>query len=210
MNRKRIAKFDTYADGIFALNPDILHFLPQRARFLPYTVPQWSQIKTLPYKSVDKKIKIAHAPTNRATKGSDIILEALQKAIKKYGDSIEVILVENLPHAKALELYEQADMIIDQILVGFYGGFAVEAMKMGKPVMAFIRKEDLCFLPEQMAEECQETIIQADPSSIFDKLCEIIENTSILKHYRDASLDYVIRWHDPIYVAGITKSVYES
>ncbi len=148
INRKRIAKFDIYADAIFALNPDILYFLPKRARFLPYTVPQWSQIKTLPYKSVDKKIKIAHAPTNRATKGSDIILDALQKAIKKYGNSVEIILVENLPHAKALELYEQADMVIDQIVVGFYGVFAVEAMKMGKPVMAFIRKEYLVFLPE--------------------------------------------------------------
>ena len=210
INRKRIAKFDIYADAIFALNPDLLYFLPGRAKYLPYTIPQWSNIKPLPYKVIGKKIKIAHAPTNRVTKGSDIILNALDKVIQKYGGSVEVIIVENQSHANALKMYEEADMVIDQIVVGFYGGFAVEAMKMGKPVMAFIRQEDLRFLPEQMAEECKKTIICADPSSIVEKLCEIIENPEMLKDFREAGLDYVNRWHDPKYVAGITKSVYES
>ncbi len=61
-----------------------------------------------------------------------------------------------------------------------------------------------------MAKDSEETIIQADPSSIFEKLCEVIENTNILKHFHEASLDYVTRWHNPLYVANITKSVYEN
>ncbi len=210
INRKRIAKFDIYADAIFALNPDLLYFLPERAKYLPYTIPQWSNLNALPFKGVDKKLKIVHAPTNRAAKGSDIILDALDKVMQKYSGSVEVILVENESHAAALKMYEEADIVIDQIVVGFYGGLAVEAMKMGKPVMAFIRREDLRFLPEQMAEECQKTIIPADPSSIVEKLSEIIENPEMLRGYREAGLDYVNRWHDPAYVAGITKSVYES
>ena len=34
--RRRIARLGRYADGIYALNPDLLHVLPPQARFLPY------------------------------------------------------------------------------------------------------------------------------------------------------------------------------
>jgi len=210
VKQRKIAKFDQYAEAIFAVNPDLIYFLPKRTQFLPYAIANWAMIETLPYKGVNKKLKIIHSPTNRVAKGSDTIIHSLDLIKKRYGDRIEVILVENLPQAKARQVYAEADLAIDQILIGWYGGFAVEMMKMGKPVMAFIRKEDLRFLPEEMARDCQRAIIPIDPFSIFEKLCEIIENPSILKAYREAALEYVYRWHDPVYVAGITKTAYES
>jgi glycosyltransferase involved in cell wall biosynthesis len=210
MKRLRIAKFEQYAHAVFAVNPDLMHFLPQKAIFLPYAISNWDTIRTLPYKGVDKKLKIVHSPTNRAAKGSDSIIQCLRLIKERYGDLVELLLVENLPNEKARQVYAEADLGIDQILIGWYGGFAVEVMKMGIPVVAFIRKEDLKFLPAAMAQECDNAIIQADPSSLFRKLQEIVENPSILKSYREAALDYVHRWHDPIYVAQITKSVYES
>ncbi|MBN1292894.1 MAG: hypothetical protein JXB48_13720 [Candidatus Latescibacteria bacterium] len=210
IKRKKISKFDSYADSIFAVNPDILHFLPERARFLPYTVAKWPNIITLPYQSVKKRIKILHAPSHRITKGSSIIIEALEKVKKIYGNKIETILLENLPNDDALKLYDDADLVIDQVLIGFYGAFAVETMKMGKPVMAFIRKEDMHYMPQQMADDCLDTIINVSPDSIYEKLCEIVENPELLKKHREAALDYVHRWHDPVYVAGITKATYEN
>jgi len=82
-------------------------------------------------------------------------------------------------------------------------------MKMGKPVMAFIRKEDLKFLPDRMALECEEAVINVNPQSLYERLCYIVENPEVLRRYREASLEYVYRWHDPVSVANITKSVYE-
>jgi glycosyltransferase involved in cell wall biosynthesis len=210
MKRLRIAKFDQYAHAVFAVNPDLLNFLPKRAKFLPYAISNWDMIKTLPYSGVNKKLKIVHSPTNRAAKGSDSIIQCLKLVKDRYGDFVELLLVENLPNEKARQVYAQADLAIDQILIGWYGGFAVEVMKMGIPVVAFIRKEDLQFLPTPMALDCEKAIIQADPTSLFGKLQEIIENASILRSYREAGLEYVHQWHDPINVAQMTKSVYES
>jgi len=210
VRQRKIAKFDNYADAIFAVNPDLIYFLPKRTKFLPYAIANWAEIETLPYKDVNRKLKIVHSPTNRVAKGSDTIIHSLDLLKKRYGDIVEVILVENVPRAKASQAYAEADLAIDQVLIGWYGGFAVEVMKMGKPVMAFIRKEDLQFLPEEMSRDCQKAIIQIDPFSIFEKLCEVIENPSILKKYREAALEYVHKWHDPVYVAEITKNVYES
>jgi len=209
MKRSRIAKFDRYAHAVFAVNPDLMHFLPKRAEFLPYAISNWDMIRTVPYHGVNKRLRILHSPTNRAAKGSDTIIECLELVKQRYGDLVELLLVENLPNEKARELYAQADLAIDQILIGWYGGFAVEVMKMGIPVVAFIRKEDLQFLPKAMADDCEKAIIQADPASLFRKLQEIIENASILLSYREAALEYVHRWHDPINVAKMTKSIYE-
>ena len=210
MKEKRIRKSDRYADAIFAVNPDLLYLLPERARFLPYAIGSWNQIEITPYRNIQGRVRILHSSTDRGAKGSEIIIQNLQKLKKEYGERIDIILVEHLPNREALQVYAQADLAIDQILIGWYGGFAVEMMKMGKPVMAFIREEDLKFIPQEMAQQCRQAIINVDPTHLYEKLCFLLENPEILKRYREAALDYVHRWHDPIYVAGITKSVYES
>lgn len=209
IKEKKISKFDQYADALFAVNPDLFHVLPKRTRFLPYSISNWSGIEAVPYQTPKRRMKIVHAPTNRVAKGSEQILSVLDQINRDYPGRIEVNLVEDLPNARARQIYAEADLAIDQILIGWYGGFAVEVMKMGKPVMAFIRKEDLTLLPEKMARECQEAVINVDPPSLYEQLCAIIENPEILKKYREAALEYVHRWHDPVYIANITKSVYE-
>jgi hypothetical protein len=209
MKRKRIRKCDRYADTIFTVNPDLLHFLPERARFLPYTVGSWNQIKVAPYRANQPIIRILHSPTDRGAKGSKLIIQTLQKLKGRYGERVSLSLVEHLPNREALHKYAEADLAIDQVLIGWYGGFAVEMMKMGKPVMAFIREDDLKFIPKEMAQECRQAIINVGPGNLYEKLCFVLENPEVLKDYREAGLDYVHRWHDPIFVAGITKSAYE-
>ncbi len=204
MKTRKIAK---YADHIFSLNPDLMWFLPENTTFLPYTIAEWNNIDYSGYR-LNKKIKILHAPTNRSAKGSDRIISALNKLQEKY--DIEILLIENTPHRKAIELYKQADIVIDQILIGWYGGVAVEVMKMGKPIAAFIREEDLQFIPKLMAENLREAVINVNPYNIEETIEQYLQNPGLLVQKSQAVLEYVHKWHDPSYVAGITKSVYES
>jgi glycosyltransferase involved in cell wall biosynthesis len=209
LKQKRIEKFGRFADVIFAVNPDLLHFLPERSEFLPYTIPNWDVIETRPWRPPGDRFRIVHAPTDRAAKGSDIIIAALERLENRYRDRVRFTLVENMPNAEALEIYARADLIVDQVVVGWYGSLAVEAMRMGTSVMAFVRDEDLVFLPPGMADGCRAAIINADPDTIFDKLCRLIENPAILRDHREAGLEYVNAWHSPAVVAGMTKAAYE-
>jgi len=102
------------------------------------------------------------------------------------------------------------DLVIDQIVIGWYGALAVEVMKMGKPVVARIAIEDLRFIPNAMASDVQEAIINADPDSIYDVLVRCIEDRAFLRQQSKAGLEYVHQWHDPKYVAGLTKERYEA
>ncbi len=208
--RQGVKRMERYARYMWALTPDLLYFLPQeKSSFLPCTISSWDEVKPhLP--KLKRKLKIVHAPTNREAKGSDFILAAFDKIKQIYPDLVEIQLVENIPHEQALKIYREADLIIDQILIGWYGAFAVEAMKMGKPVIARIAQEDLHFIPELMAKDVLETVINADPNSIYEVLLRCIEDRNFLKVHSEASLAYVHKWHHPFYVASLTKEKYEA
>lgn len=203
--RKRIAKMSSYVDHIFAVNPDLLWFLPEGATFLPYTISNFDDIEYQGEVAQKKVFTIVHAPTQRGAKGTEYILPVLNK-IEQSTKNIKVILVENVPRAEALNIYSQADLVVDQLLVGWYGALAVEVMKMGKPVVCYIREEDLKFVPEPMRKDLP--LIEARIDNFEDVVYYCIENPDFLREKARASLEYVQNWHNPRYVAGLVKEYY--
>lgn len=88
---------------------------------------------------VGKKIRIGHSPTNRAAKGSDRIIDAVTILSKRY--PVELVLIENLPYPRALELKAACDIGIDQLGDLGYGISALEWLAMGIPAASSIASE---------------------------------------------------------------------
>lgn len=209
IRRKSIEKMSRYVRHIWAVNPDLLYFLPpEKSSFLPYTVCQFDVEPCIP--TWGKKLTLVHAPTNREAKGSSYILAACHRLKEKYRERVELIIVENMTHSQAMAAYRQADLIIDQVLAGWYGAFAVEAMLMGKPVVTYIAVEDLKFIPHQMANDLLETCINATPATLYPVLEKCVEDPDFLKQRVQASLEYAHKWHHPAYVARLVKEKYET
>lgn len=205
--KKSIEKMEKYVDHIWALNPDLLFFLPkEKSSFLPYSVVS-EKFKFEPL-NPQYPIKIVHAPTNREAKGSSFILNALYKLKEKYPNKVEILLVENIPHVQALELYKSADLFIDQILIGWYGVVAVEAMMLGKPVISRIAEENFQFISKEMSEDIKNTIINADPFSIEYIIEKYIKEKDLLIEKSKMSRDFALKWHDSYTVSQITTKVY--
>ena len=135
------------------------------------------------------------------------ILEAVNRLQKKYSN-IEFVLVENMAHKAAMKLYESADLIIDQVLIGWYGGFAVEVMKMGKPVGVFIREEDLQFIPNSMANDLRDSIININTSNIFEVLEQYVLQPKDLEEKSRKAYASVDKWHDPKYIHSLVLDQY--
>ena len=203
--RKRIAKFSEYADLIYALNPDLLYLLPERTKFLPYAAVDLNRFKVVDSGKLKNHAPlIVHAPTDRGIKGTRFLLQAISR-LQTDGVPLEFILVEDLSHEKAMEIYKKADILVDQLLLGWYGGLSVELMAMGKPVVCYIRSEDLKFIPRQMKDELP--IINATPASIYQVLKSLLaEHPDRLLEIGRRSRNYVERWHDPLKIAlGLEK-----
>jgi len=206
--KKRIEKVYKNVDHIFSLNPDLMYFLPkEKTTFLPYSL-DLDEILKEPY-LIENKIKIIHSPTNRTVKGSKYIIEALENLQKKH-DNIEIEIIENIPHKEAVQKYKEAHLVIDQILIGWYGGFAVEVMKMGKPVAVFIREEDLQFIPDEMSKDLLDTIININQHNIEEVLEDFINNLELLNEKSKLSYDYVNKWHNPTKIAKQVLEIYNA
>lgn len=203
--RWSISQFDKYADEIFSVNPDLLNVLPASAKFIPYTNIDIQEWIPTPLKTNKKKIVIIHAPTDRLIKGTSFILESVQQ-LKKEGFNFEFKLIENITHDKVKELYKNADLVIDQLLAGWYGGFAVELMALGKPVIAYIRKSDLKYIPKKMKKELP--IINATPTTIYSVLKQYLTvKKHLLPEIGKKSRLYVEHWHDPVKVAKVINDI---
>jgi hypothetical protein len=204
--RRAIAAFARTADRIFAVNPDLLHFLPDRAEFLPYAAVDLRAWKVL--ETSNEVPRVVHAPSDRAVKGTRFVLEAVQQ-LQSDGVRFEFELVEGRTRSEARHAYERADLLVDQLLAGWYGTLAVELMALGKPVVAFVRQGDLHYIPPQMRDDLP--IVSAMPESIYDVLKHLLtERRAELPELGRRSRDYVERWHDPLTIAARLKADYES
>jgi glycosyltransferase involved in cell wall biosynthesis len=192
--RRQIRLISRHAARLYAVNPDLMNVLPDTAVFVPYghiPVRDW----TPRYTQADRKrLVFAHAPTNRAAKGTDLILAALAELADE-GYEFDLDLVENVGNDDALERYAQADVLIDQLYAGWYGGLALEAMALGKPVVAYLRESDLRHLDPQMQADLP--VVRATPGTITDDLRRVLERPrGELVELGRRSRAYAERWHD--------------
>ena len=102
-------------------------------------------------------------------------------------------------------VYESADVFVDQLLVGWYGAAAVEAMSLGKPSVCYLRESDIAWLPFKDSIP----LISATCTTIYDVLLDLIENRHTLKEIGIRSRTYVEEVHDPVKIAMQMKQTYE-
>jgi hypothetical protein len=205
--RAAIARFSRYADRIYALNPDLLHVLPRCAEFVPYAhVDPRYWVSHRPA-GTNADLVVAHAPTHRGVKGTDLIIDACV-SLQREGIRFELDVVEGVSQAEARTRYERADLIVDQLLAGWYGGLAVEAMALGRPTISYLREPDLHFIPAEMRAELP--IIPATPTTIRHVLRDwLTGQRDALAEVGRRSRQFVERWHDPMSIAGRLKADYE-
>lgn len=191
-----------YCDRVFVVNPELAHYVPG-ACFLPYAnidveafEPYWPRTKG--------RIFILHAPTDPGIKGTPLILQALENLKKRW--PIDVLLVQKKPHPQALQLYAQADLVIDQLLAGWYGGFAVETMALGKPVACYLRDGDFDCLPPVMRRELP--LCRVHPHTLEEDLERILEQRDHWPEWGERSRAFVLRWHHPRRIAQAMIQAY--
>lgn len=182
-----------YGDLIVVTTPDLLEFFPEgRAVWIPVAFPL--KRKKYSYKKLSKnKFLIIHAPTNRLIKGTDYIIKAIKKLQKKY-KFLKFKLIENLPRPEALKIYDKADLAIDQLMIGWYGLFAVEMMSLGVPTICYIREDLKKYAPDL-------PLINANKENIQNVIEQIIKNPEKLRKYQEEGFFYVKNNHETSRVA---------
>ena len=149
--------------------------------------------------STNKKPVVVHAPSNRGIKGTDFVLAAVD-ALR--GQNFEFRLVHNESHEEAVSRIAEADIFVDQLLIGDHGFASIEAMALGKPVVCYIKPS----VQSQLPADCP--IVNANPDTIRDVLAELISNADQRAELGRRSRLYVEKYHDPPRIAEELEAIY--
>ncbi|MFN5372386.1 MAG: glycosyltransferase [Bacteroidia bacterium] len=157
--------------------------------FQPFRFPIHTKAFTPIYPIVGEKLIILHAPSHHHVKGTRYIKECVE-LIKAQYKHVEFVCIQNAPKSEVLFHLKNAHIVIDQMLVGFYGMFAVEAMALGKPVVCYIRPD----IWKDIGDNCP--IINANPDNLYACLAGLIENNEALHEMGVQSRKYAESKHD--------------
>ena len=196
---RRLGRLLKHVSGIIIHDYELLPHIPESNKPI-YIVPlrvNISEITPKPPEIIqEKKPVIVHSPSSRSTKGTEGILEKLKEVKGDY----EFILIENKPHEEAMEIYKNADIIIDMISYGTYAVFSIEAMALGKPVITYISPDVRKHFPEELP------IISTDFDGLPGVVDDLIADPKLRHDLGVRGREYVERYHDHV---KVTKYLYD-
>ena len=99
-------------------------------------------------------------------------------------------------------------LFVDQLLAGWYGGFAVETMALGKPVASYIRESDLVHVSTAMNRDMP--LLRVSPHTLEHDLESLFEQRRHWPEWGRRSRDFVMRWHHPLRIARAMAEAYRA
>jgi glycosyltransferase involved in cell wall biosynthesis len=192
-----------YADAIFVSTPDLLEDVPGAVLMPgPIDLTRWRPAppRATPPSAADP-LRIVHAPTDREIKGTRYLLAAVER-LKAEGAPVTLQVLEGVPAADVPAFVGAGDIVVDQLMIGAYGTFSVEAMAAGRPVICRIRED----LRPHYAPDLP--IVSADPATIYDALAALIADPARRAALGQAGVAYATRVHEMHRVAEAVLPYY--
>lgn len=189
--KKNVDFLNSTDNPVFVSTPDLLLDLP-KALWCPVVVEieKWSI-----YKDTSRRpgpIRVVHAPSVQAIKGTHLIEPALSKLHQE--GIIEYRELRGIPSRQMPEAISWADVVLDQFRLGSYGVAAVEAMAAHKVVIGHIMPEVRELIQGHTGLELP--IIEATPDNLESVLINLVANPLKMDELKSAGGKYASRLHD--------------
>ena len=143
---------------------------------------------------------VVHAPSNREKKGTRYVIDACERL------EVDLDIVEGVRHDEARDRYARADIVVDQLNAGWHGVFALEAMALGKPVLAHLDPETVARSAEGYG--IRVPIVPATMDNMVDALRPLVESPALRREIGAASRAYVDQVHDIDRIADRLLAIY--
>ena len=204
----------------FSVGWDPFHFDRYNPRFFRYKsidLRLWNPNISVPDQFVlpqSKSIRVLHSnylkKSGRNHGGKNIKgslhVESAIEALKADGYDIEYLNIQDVKSKDMKYIQIQADIVVDQLIYGWWGSTAVESMALGKPVICFLRPSWKKFFLNQFTEISQLPIVEANASNIYDVLKNLVTDACFRERKGKDSRKFAEENFDPQKnVVGFTK-----
>ncbi len=199
-NRGILKNVDECVDLRLTSEIDLTYIDPRlEYLFLPFDTSRWTPRPRKPRRI----LKIVHAARVRSFKGTDHIIRVVEDLRRQY--PVELVLIENAPHFKAMAMKADCDIAIDQIADSGgwgYGMSSVEYLSLGIPTCTSMRPEVVEFLPDH-------PFVPTTADSLREKLVQLIENEGHRHSKGEEGREWVVKHHDVRNVGDQLYSYYK-
>jgi glycosyltransferase involved in cell wall biosynthesis len=113
-------------------------------------------------------------------KGSGYVLDAIEQ-LKSEGYPVEYYYLTDAALVDMPYYQVQADIVVDQLIYGWWGSTAIEAMALGKPVICYLTPSWKKLFLERFTEYKSLPIVEANTKNIYDVLKRLVVD----EEYRD-------------------------
>ena len=182
-NNARI--IDEFDGPVFVSTPDLLDYAP-RAQWCPTVVEvsKWDSDWPLLARPVPR---VVHIPSNGTLKGSGFIDEAMAEL------AAEGLIEYRRPHGVSRDdirrEFAEADIVIDQLVMGLYGVTAIEALAAGRVVVAFLGDAVRRRIHDAVGMDVP--IREATVETLREVIRGIVADREAAREFADAGPDYV-------------------
>lgn len=191
-----------YVDGI------IVHDFELNANLFAFDTPVFivplrinlEHFKFNPPTEHKNPLLIVHSPSNGRIKGTEFIVDAIGRLKQKY--SLDFQLLTDMSNAEVKAKFYDADIVIDQLIIGEYGMVSIEAMAFGKPVV--------CFLDPKYfnSNYVMPPVFNVDHHHIYSELEKLIVNFEMRRDLGIKGREFVECFHDSDKIAVQVGSIY--
>ena len=100
-------------------------------------------------------------------------MEAIER-LQNEGHSIEYFFIQDKPSNQMRFYQAQADIVVEQLIVGWWGSTFVETSALGKPVICYLRPSWKEFFFKTFPEYKTLPVIEADTKTVYDSLKKLV------------------------------------
>ncbi|MEU4390541.1 glycosyltransferase [Kribbella sp. NPDC023855] len=175
-----------YEGPRFVTTPDLLEYV-EGSEWLPVVVDVDELASTAPV--MDREVPVVlHAPADSALKGSAFVDPVLTELDAR--GLIKYERVQDVPHQELMAKVKDADIVVDQLLLGSYGVFACEAMAAGRVTVGHVGDDVRALLPTELP------IVEATPDDLGEVIERLVAEREEARKTADAGPRYVRELHD--------------
>lgn len=173
---------------VLVSTPDLLLDVPT-ATWLPVVVDVEGWSGTRPVLA-DAVPRVLHAPSRSVPpiKGTELVEPAL-RSLHDEG-LIEYVSAENLPHARMRELVSSVDVVVDQVVSGYYGVAAVEGMANGRLVVGYVADDVRALVADPVP------VVDVHDGDVAATIREVLADRGRFAALAATGPIFARRWHD--------------
>jgi len=173
---------------------------PDRWIPAPFRLSEFDDLKEKFYKP-HENIRIAHSPTRRDYKNTDLLIEIVSKF-----PQIELVLIEGRTNKECLEIKASCDITFDQTQL-CYGNSGLEGMAFSQPTIVGMDQETRSKINEIIGYE---PFVFATPETLKEVIIKLVASKRLRDHWGTIGRKYIEDWHDDRKVAEKMIKIYES